>query len=136
MTILVEDPRDEDYPALVSLVFEAYGGKNEYINAVFPKNTTETGLENAVLRCVFTTKMSKAVKWHKVTDGTTGEIIGGAMWSIYTDAKPPNSELDGPPGTWENEDEKEYAQALFRGCKEYERKYWDENDLPLVSMSS
>ncbi|KAF2842003.1 hypothetical protein M501DRAFT_998238 [Patellaria atrata CBS 101060] len=94
----------------MTLVVEPAG--EEDINAIFPRNMTKEGEENAIQRCQYLIKVSPAVKWEKCTDTVTGEIIGGAMWIICENAKPPDSDLDGPPGTWENETEKRYAQAL------------------------
>ncbi|KAF2731367.1 hypothetical protein EJ04DRAFT_536684 [Polyplosphaeria fusca] len=118
MAFTVEKANESDIDKIVSIMFESYGGTNAYINAAFPRGFTKEGHE-----------INKAV------DSETGEIVGGAMLRLYQTEKPPPLEMDGPPGTWETEDEKRYAQALQRSFAEDESKLWAENELPLLGMS-
>jgi hypothetical protein len=54
------------------------------------------------------------------------------MWNLAEKEKPPAFEMDGPPGTWDTEFDKKYAQALQRSEAEDEGKLWAANELPLL----
>lgn len=134
MEFEVATASNDDIREIVHIMFKAYGGKNEYINAVFPHGLTPEGEELTVQRLLFIKGIAPGVTWEKVTDSSNGSIIGGAMWALHEDAKPQRFPLDGPPGTWESQLEKEYAQALFNSLGVDEHKYYDENELPFMSM--
>ena len=136
MKFTVEPANDSDIDKIVSIMFQAYGGTNEYINAVFPRGLTEEGHRISVERMLFINSVAPGVWWDKVLDSETGEIFGGAMWNLCKDEKPPAYEIDGPPGTWRTESEKHYAQALQRSFAEDEGKLWAANDLPLLGACS
>lgn len=125
---------DDDIRQIIHIMCKAYGGKNEYINAVFPRGLTQEGEDLTVQRLLFIKSIAAGVKWEKVTDSANGSIIGGAMWALHEDAKPQRFPLDGPPGTWESGLEKEYAQALFNSLGVDQHKYYEENELPFMSM--
>jgi len=133
MALRVEAARDEDMEKIVPVIFDAYGGQHPYLNAAFPNNLTPEGQANALKRIAAIGASSETAKWEKVVDTATGEIIGAAMWLLYRDKKPEQHDLDGPPGTWENETEKEYAQALYKSYAAEERAFWESNELPLMS---
>jgi hypothetical protein len=125
---------DDDVRQLIHIMFKAYGGKNEYINAVFPRGLTQEGEDLTAQRLLFIKSIAPGVKWEKVTDSNSGNVVGGAMWALHEDAKPARFPLDGPPGTWKTEQEKEYAKALFDSLGVDEHKYYEENKLPFSSM--
>ncbi|PSN61539.1 hypothetical protein BS50DRAFT_153422 [Corynespora cassiicola Philippines] len=133
MTFVVATASDDDVREITRIMFKAYGGKNEYINAVFPRGLTEDGEQMTIQRLLFIKNLVSDVKWEKVSDPATGQIVGGAMWGLHQDAKPQKFGLDGPPGTWETEAEKEYAQALYNSLGEDEHAFWERNDLPCMS---
>ncbi|KAF2205645.1 hypothetical protein GQ43DRAFT_361938 [Delitschia confertaspora ATCC 74209] len=135
MAVKVELANDEDYLPILCCVFDAYGGKHEYINSLFPRNMTEEGRKVAEQRCLYLSQVSPNVKWYKATDTSTGKIVGGTMWNIYTDKKPTATPLDGPPGTWETPFDKGYAQALYEASRLLERSFFDTHDLPLAALS-
>ncbi|PVH97888.1 hypothetical protein DM02DRAFT_643929 [Periconia macrospinosa] len=122
---------EEDVGDVVRIMFRAYGGENEYINAVFPRGLTNEGAEAATKRVL---PIRSGVIWEKVVDADSGNTIGGAMWVLYKDAKPQKFDLDGPPGTWETPMEKEYAQALFKSEMEDEAEFWEKTQLPIMRL--
>ncbi|KAF2445160.1 hypothetical protein P171DRAFT_387954 [Karstenula rhodostoma CBS 690.94] len=135
MTFKVEAANDADIGEILSIIFKCYRGKNEYINAVFPRALTEKGYQLNVERMLFIKSVAPSVFWEKVVIIETGEIVGGAMWNLCIQQKPPPYDIDGPPGTWETDDDKAYAQALQRSFAEDENKLWEENDLPLLGLA-
>ncbi|KAF2182069.1 hypothetical protein K469DRAFT_587722 [Zopfia rhizophila CBS 207.26] len=136
MALRVDPASDEDLKRLIPVIFDAYGGHNPYLNAAFPRNLTKEGQEKALQRVLDMQVSNETSQWEKVTDTATGEIIGGAMWLIYQKEKSEIHELDGPSGTWENETEKEYAQALYNSYVREERAFWESNHLAPVSKLS
>jgi hypothetical protein len=134
MAFAVEAALDSDMDKIITIMFQCYGGTNEYINAVFPRGLTEDGHRLTVERMRFIASVASGVWWEKVIDSESGEVVGGAMWNLCEKEKPPTFEMDGPPGTWNNEAEKRYAQALQRSFVEDESKLWAANDLPLLGV--
>ena len=48
----------------------------------------------------------------KVVDTSTGKMIALAKWNVYNGTVPEEVDLDGD--FWQSQDDKEYAQHLFR----------------------
>jgi hypothetical protein len=134
MAFTVEPANDADIDKIIAIMFQCYDDKNAYINAVFPRGLTDEGHRLNVERMLFIKSVAPTVWWDKVVDSETGELVGGAMWNLRKEEKPPAYEIDGPPGTWGSEEEKRYAQALQRSFAEDEGKLWATKDLPLLGM--
>lgn len=132
MPLKLGHPTDDEFAEFVPMTFEAMGGRSEFVNAVWPSGFTPAGQEMSRQRFLFLKTIDPSCRWVKVTDTDTNQIIGVAQWNVYEGQKPPEMIVDGPPGTWENDTEKEYAQELF---KSYMAKRWQfirENDVPLI----
>ncbi len=127
---------DNDIREIIRIMFKAYGGKNEYINAIYPRSLTEEGLEISIQRLLLFKSSVKGVIWEKVIDTVTDKIVGGAMWLMYTETKPQRFPTDGPPGTWLTDEEKEYAQELNRTIADDEYAYWVGKELPFLRTYS
>ncbi|KAF2008285.1 hypothetical protein BU24DRAFT_138723 [Aaosphaeria arxii CBS 175.79] len=136
MTVTIAPASQEDIREVLRVMFKAYEGKDAYINACFPRGLTDEGLEINYQRLLFLTKIVPEIYWEKATDDESGKIIGGTMWALHKDAKPTKAPLDGPEGTWENQTEKEYGQALFSSGGEDDESYWAQNGLPILSECS
>jgi hypothetical protein len=134
MAFAVEAALDSDMDKIITIMFQCYGGTNEYINAVFPRGLTEDRHRLTVERLRFIASIASGVWWEEVIDRESGEVVGGAMWNLCEKEKPPAFEMDGPPGTWNSEAEKRYAQALQRSFVEDESKLWAANGLPLLGV--
>lgn len=77
------------------------------------------------------------VKWTKITDTDTGEIIGVAQSLVIKDKNnPPEFDFDGPPGTWKDEGEKLYAQGIHRSFVSHRRSVLRSESLPIVGQSN
>jgi len=106
-------------PAVMKLIFDAFGGRSQLMNAMHPHVDTPEGLEKTCLRYQNLSKNDYSQRWVKVM--VDGEIIGVSQWCIYDGPKPPEVDLDGPPGTWDSADDKEWAQSLYRSLMAYRR---------------
>lgn len=106
--------KDEDFRPMQDVMFGAMNGYSAFVNAVYPNNMTPEGREKHCRTFLHIKNMDPSQRWIKVTDMSTGEIIGCANWNVYDGAKPEEIELDGPLGTWETDDDKEWAQAMFQ----------------------
>ncbi|KAF1935603.1 hypothetical protein EJ02DRAFT_484223 [Clathrospora elynae] len=135
MSLKLGIPTDDEFPTFVPMTFEAMGGRSEFVNVVWPRGFTKDGQELNTSRFLFLKNIDPSSRWIKVTDTQTNEIIGVAQWNVYDGQKPPEMIVDGPPGTWENDTEKEYAQELFKSYMQKRWAYIRENELPLVCLN-
>jgi hypothetical protein len=122
---------DTDFPKFAPLMFEAIR-PNGFVDACWPNNLDPEMQKLHANGFIFHKNMDPTVAWTKVTDTETGEIIGVAQWLILKDQKPPEFDFDGPPGTWENDTEKKYAQDIFRSFARHRRDVIRNEDLPIV----
>ncbi|KAF2689123.1 hypothetical protein K458DRAFT_413425 [Lentithecium fluviatile CBS 122367] len=134
MPYLVSPATEPEISHIITIMFCAYAGRNEYINVVFPEGLTPGGHALTVQRLLFIQSVAPCVWWNKVVDEATGELLGGAMWNLCVREKPPAYEMDGPEGTWDTEEDKRYAQALQRSFVEDEGQIWDRERLPILGM--
>lgn len=132
MPFEINDVHDEDFPKFVPSLFGAMGGYSNFVNALYPDNLTAEGQQKAIQRFKMQKKLDPTVKWCKVIDTDTNEIVGVAQWTVIQDMKPLEEDIDGPPGTWPNEESKQYCQALYKSFMERRRKLFRENDLPFI----
>ncbi|KAH7396206.1 hypothetical protein BKA66DRAFT_606098 [Pyrenochaeta sp. MPI-SDFR-AT-0127] len=135
MTLELGFPSDEDFMSFIPMAFEAMGGRSEFVNTIWPGGLTKEGQDKARLGFLFLKGIDPSCRWIKVTDTDTNEIVGVAQWNVYEGQKPPEVVVDGPPGTWENDTEKEYAQELFKSYMQKRWKYIRENELPLICLN-
>jgi hypothetical protein len=134
MTVQVSPAKGDEIREVLRIMFQAYDGQDVYIDAVFPRGLTDEGLNITYQRCLSMTEKVPGIRWEKAIDATTGKIVGGSMWTIFENTKPARPPLDGPPGTWENEIDKEFAQVLFNKGRDDENMYWADKELPIMSM--
>jgi hypothetical protein len=122
---------DADFQKFAPLMFEAIH-PNGFVDACWPNNLDAEAQKLHASGFAFHKSMDSTVTWTKVTDTETNEIIGVAQWFILKDQKPPEFDFDGPPGTWENDTEKEYAQDIYRSFVRPRRELIRNEELPLV----
>lgn len=132
MPLTLGFPTDDEFASFTPMMFEAMGGRSEFVNTIYPGGLTKEGQEKARLGFLFLKSIDPSCKWVKITDTETNEIVGVAQWNVYEGQKPPEMVVDGPPGTWENDTEKEYAQELFKSYMQKRWKFIRENELPLI----
>ncbi|ORX96237.1 hypothetical protein BCR34DRAFT_438243, partial [Clohesyomyces aquaticus] len=128
-------PSDDEFPSFVPMTFEAMGGRSEFVNAVWPGGNTKEGQEMTVQRFLYLKSVLPSTRWLKVTDTDTGEIVGVAQWDVYEDTKPPELVVDGPPGAWKTDEDKEFAQAIFESFMQERWKFIRENDVPILALN-
>ena len=121
---------------MMPVMFGAMAERSQFVNAVYPHNMTPEGQEKHRQTFLFLKGIDPSQRWLKATDNATGEIVGVAQWNVFDGPKPPEIELDGPPGTWDTQDDKEWAQALFRAYMEDRRKVIREATGPVMCTSA
>lgn len=105
---------EADIPRVFEIVSLAFAHDHEYMDAIFPAHTTQEGRKIGSERMLQMFHGDPNGHFLKVTDGESGKIVAAAKWNIYTSGQvSPQPELDGD--YWESEEDKEFAQALFRG---------------------
>ncbi|KAI9843958.1 MAG: hypothetical protein M1837_005999 [Sclerophora amabilis] len=115
MALTLDLCRDEDFREMTDVMFDSMAGNNEFVNAIYPHNMTKEGRDKHCARFLRAKNVDSTQRWLKVTDTATCEIIGVIRWNIYDDPqkKPAETQLDGPEGTWDTLDDKQWAQAMF-----------------------
>lgn len=126
--------KDTDFPEFAPLMFEAIH-PNGFVDACWPNNLNDEAQKLHASGFIFHKNMDPTVKWTKVTDTITGEIVGVAQWLVLKDQKPPELDFDGPAGTWESETEKLYAQDIYRSFVRHRWEVIRNEDLPVVGKS-
>ncbi|KAI0015810.1 hypothetical protein F4780DRAFT_44133 [Xylariomycetidae sp. FL0641] len=90
------DP-DKDFPALARCMFDSYDDPPQpFVHVFFPildKNgdhhkDREAAIAEAADRLKKWHTEDPTSKWHKVIDTKTGNLAGGALWSLYDDEHP------------------------------------------------
>lgn len=120
-----------DIPRVFEIVSLAFANDHEYVDAVFPAHTTPAGRKVGSERMLQTFHGDPYGNFVKVVDSDTGDIIAAAKWNIYKAGEvPPQPEIDGD--YWENEEEKEFAQCIFRAFFAPRQKVIEETDGRLV----
>lgn len=129
-TVTKEEMRD-----VVDMLFKAYDRTSAFVNAVYPHKLTDHGIEGldmVVARLQYLRDIDPSVKWYKVTDTSTGEIVSASQWNVYDKEKPPEMMLDGPPGSWANEADKKYAIEMFKTFITPRYTRYREADTPII----
>jgi hypothetical protein len=132
MTYRVELVKDHDLDQIVPRTFEAMGNGYEFMNVMWPDHHTPDGQRKIVARFLAIKDAAPNTKWIKAVAVPSEEIVGFAMWTIINQQRPPELDIDGPPGTWADEEEKKYCQALHRSLLASRRKAIRDNDLPIM----
>ena len=122
----------EDMPRVFEIVSLAFANDHEYVDAVFPLHATPAGRKAGGERMLHIFQGDPYGHFMKVVDNDTGTIIAAAKWNIYNGNIPPQPEIGGD--YWENEEEKEFAQALFWGFFAPRQKVIEETNGRLVGM--
>ncbi|KAM0799118.1 acyl-CoA N-acyltransferase [Usnea florida] len=105
---------DADIARVTEILFDAFGTRNHYINTLYPHHDTPNGRAGHCERLLSLKLNDATSRWLKVTDTSTGKIIGQAMWQVYVE-KPPETPLT--EDFWGNDEEKEYGQDLYRAYR-------------------
>lgn len=135
MAYRIELVDDSDFAYIVPRLFEAIGTNYEFMNVLYPGHHTSAGQIKIASRFCALKNASTKSKWLKAIDTASEEIVGFAMFTVIDEQKPPEIELDGPPGTWPSNEEKRYCQALHRALLVDRRRTIRESDLPIMSKS-
>lgn len=98
------------YPAFV-LVSETFQHDQPYHDAIYPFHWTQAGRDDGALRFRETKNTQTNIRFIKAVDQSTGELAGLVRYYVY-ERDPEEDELDGD--WWMNEEEKAYAQHLYR----------------------
>ena len=126
---------EADIPRVFEIVSLAFANDHEYVDAVFPAHGTPEGRDAGSERMLQMFHNDPYGNFLKVVDHDTGIIVAAAKWNVYKGGEiPPQPEIDG--GYWANEQEKEFAQALFRAFFAPRQKAIEETNGKLVGMLS
>lgn len=129
MPFRLEKCSEDDMAKFFEIVSLAFEHEHEYIEAVYPQHDKREGRAAGAERLLVTMKADVHATFSKVMNDQ-GEMIAGAKWNIYDHVLPPEFEAEG--NYWENEEEKEYAQHMFRTYLVPRRRAIKESGVHLV----
>ena len=112
MSFKLEPCADADMDRAFAIISSAFGHEHPYIDACFPDHDEEVGRKRGGERMLAAKKSDPNTTFIKVTDAETGTMIAVAKWNVYDRTVPEEVELEGD--FWRGEEDKEYAQYLFR----------------------
>jgi hypothetical protein len=125
----------EELRDVVDMLFKAYDHTSSFVNAVYPHRVTNRGIEGldmVVGRLAYLWDVDPSIRWLKVTDTTTGNIVSASQWNVYDKEKPAEVMLDGPPGSWDSEADKKYAIEMFKSFITPRWRRYREADIPII----
>ena len=124
---------EEDIPRIFEIISCAFAHDHEYFDAIFPYHDTAEGRKIGSERMLQIFHGDPNGTFIKAIDVETDTIVGAAKWNIYTAGEvPPQPELGGE--YWESQEDKEFAQALFRGFFAPRQKVIEATNAKLVGM--
>jgi len=112
MTLQLSPCTDPDFHRLFTIISNSFSHDHAYIDATFPSHATPTGTSIGAQRFLEMSRADPNTIFLKVVDTSTDTIVGVAKWNIYKNTIPEEVELEGD--YWESDEDKEYAQLLFR----------------------
>ncbi|KAL5114021.1 hypothetical protein ACEQ8H_008077 [Pleosporales sp. CAS-2024a] len=128
----------EELRDVLEMLFYAYDESSAFVNAVYPHKITKVGIEGldmVVARLQYLIDIDPSIRWYKVTDSNTGEIVSASQWNVYDKEKPPEMMLDGPPGSWATDEDKKYALEMFESFIMPRYNRYRQADLPIICLN-
>jgi hypothetical protein len=134
MTYRMEPIQPADFDTLVPPMFDAFGTHYEFVNALYPNHDTPSGRKAIAAKFRLMHKAATNTYWIKAVVTASGKAAGLAMWTSIEreENKPPEKDLDGPPGTWPSEEMKEYCRAMHRDVVAGRRRLILVEEVPIV----
>lgn len=112
MSLKLETCTDADMHRSFAIISSAFGHEHPYIDACYPDHDQELGRMRGGERLLAIKQSDPNTTFIKVVDTQTGKMIALGKWNVYDGTVPEEAELDGD--FWQSQEEKEYAQYLFR----------------------
>ena len=110
MSVVVELCGDADIDRVFHIVSDTFTHDEPYIDAVYPKHDTPAGQIQGRNRMFGNKHSDPAVRFIKVVDTQTGQIIRHANW-LCIEKQSVKTQLEG--NFWGDQDEKDFAQQLY-----------------------
>ncbi|KAF2681408.1 hypothetical protein K458DRAFT_391797 [Lentithecium fluviatile CBS 122367] len=115
MTYTIERIQDEDFAYIVPRMFSTFGNSYEFVNSLYPNYSTPAGHKKIAGKFQSTKNAAANATWTKAIDAVSTKAVDLAVWTLIEETKPPETELDGPPGTWPSKADKEYFSGVASG---------------------
>jgi hypothetical protein len=121
MVLQLDHCTDADMARVFELVSISFGHEHPFIEAVYPGHETPSGRAHGTERMLAAKNGDPNTTFLKITDTSTGEIIGIAKWNVYDGVIPEEiSKLGGD--YWDTEDAKELAEWNYNEYVDLRRK--------------
>lgn len=129
----IQECVEADIPRVFEIISLAFANDHEYFDAIFPAHDTLEGRKVGSERMLQIFQGDPFGNFLKAVDTKTGKIVGAAKWNVYKAGEvPPQPALDG--NYWGNEEDKEFAQALFQAFFTPRQRVIEETNGNLVGM--
>ena len=112
MSLKLETCTDADMHRAFAIVSESFGHEHPYIDACYPDHDQEHGRKLGGERMLAIKNADPNTTFIKVVDTQTGKMIALGKWNVYEGTVPEEADLEGD--FWQSQDDKEYAQYLYR----------------------
>ncbi|KAG7045317.1 Acyl-CoA N-acyltransferases (Nat) [Colletotrichum scovillei] len=133
MHLEVRQCTENDIPRVFEIVSLAFANDHEFVDAVFPEHSTSEGRKLGSERMLAMFHGDPYSIFLKCIDTNTGQIVAAAKWNVYKDGPvPPLPELGGD--YWKNDEEKRFAQAIFRSFLAPRQRAIEESGARLVAL--
>lgn len=126
---------DEDMSRVFELVSISFGHEHPFIEAVYPAHDSPSGRADGAERLLAIKKADPHTKFLKVTDTSTGKVVGISKWNVYDKAVPEEvTKFEGD--YWATEDAKELAEWHLNEYLKLRRKAIRDSGGNLVCKST
>ncbi|KAK7448610.1 hypothetical protein Landi51_06286 [Colletotrichum acutatum] len=126
---------ENDIPRVFEIVSLAFANDHKFVDAVFPEHSTSEGRKLGSERMLAMFHGDPYSIFLKCIDTNTGQIVAAAKWNVYKGGPlPPPPELGGD--YWKNDEEKRFAQAIFRGFLAPRQRAIEESGARLLIFGS
>ncbi|CAJ2509043.1 Uu.00g140690.m01.CDS01 [Anthostomella pinea] len=129
----IQDCSEADIPRFTEIVSDAFAHDHEYVDAVFYKHDTTEGRKNSAEILLNMYCHDPNGHFLKVVDTDSGKMVGAAKWNIYKAGEVP-AQIELAGDFWPNEEEAEFAKAIFHAFFAPRQKVLKENDGRLVAL--
>lgn len=130
----VQPCSEQDLTRFFEIISDAFAHDHEYIESVFQQHDTPEGRKMGAEQMLNIYRHDPNGHFIKCVDKETGKMIGAAKWNVYKPGEvAPQPQLSGP--YWPNEEEEEFAKAMFHAFFSPRQRILEENNGRLVGTS-
>ena len=133
MCISIEECDDSGMSRVFEVMSEAFKHDQPFFDALYPNHDTPEGRIQCTKRLLEQKQKEPNPRFIKAVDTETNEIIGQATWLILDKLPLDEQQLEGD--LWNTEDDKLYAQHLFKQFLTPRSRVVEDAERPVLGKS-